>query len=177
MAMNPTFIQRVAQTVGARNKEKSRALPDSKGGETPKQLQTYRTEVFSYFTQPSLESALLYSAENWVVLKLFLETAGPVAVGTAASIVPVLSGHGILLDTDEEYVVTLSKGTRFYIASETINRVSVTIEPIPWLEQIDKDNCEGQQNLSSIEDIPCPPPPPKLIPRMLTGARSIRKMR
>ena len=122
--------------LASRSKEAARALPDSKGGETPKYLQTYRTEVYSYFTNGSGVSELFYSAENWVRIKLTLETAGPVAVGTAANVAPVLSGKGRLLDTGVEYEVYIAKGTRFYIVSESINRVSVTIEPVPWFEQI-----------------------------------------
>jgi hypothetical protein len=191
---NPSFIQQVAQTIASRNKEKSRALPDSKGGETPKQLQTYRTDVYTYFTVPSREPFLLYSAENWVKIKLVLETSGAVAVGTAAEISPVLSGHGRLLDTDEEYETSIAKGTRFYIASETVNRVSVTIEPIPWLQQIDEDTVNSELSVrdaviqmgASIvaaigglagqftgqsssgrqaADLPCPPPPRAIAPR------------
>lgn len=134
----PNF-SKLSNDLSSRTKEVTRALPSSKGGETPKQLKTYSTEVYSYFTVPSVGSNLLYSAENWIRLKLELETAGPVAVGTSAEIGPVLSGHGRLLNTNEQYEVVLSKGTRFYIVSETVNRVSVTIEPIPWLEQIDGD--------------------------------------
>lgn len=131
----PLLGQRLRQ-LAADSKEAARALPDSKGGETPKYLQTYRTEVYTYFTQPSGESELLYSAENWVRIKLTLETAGPVSVGTSAQIAPVLSGKGRLLDTSQEFETYIAKGTRFYITSETVNRVSVTIEPVPWFEQI-----------------------------------------
>jgi hypothetical protein len=129
-------IAAVAQTLASRNKEAARALPDSKGGETPKTLQSYRTSIFTYFTKADGETQLLYSAENWVRIKLTLETAGPVAIGTAANIAPVLSGAGRLLDTDEEYEVYLPKGNRFYIVSESVNRVAVTIEPVPWMEQL-----------------------------------------
>ena len=124
-----------------------RALPSSKGGETPNQLQTYRTEVYSYFTQPSSETQLLYSAENWVQVTLSLQTAGPVAIGTVASLAPVLSGRGILLDPDNPWVATLAKGTRLYITSETLNRVNVLIEPIAWLEQIDADSVASQNGV------------------------------
>lgn len=147
MAVNRNFIQQVAQTMRSRTKEISRALPSSKGNETQRQLQTYRTDISSYFTTPSKEAFLLYSAENWVVAKLTLETAGPVAIGTNQEIAPVLSGHGRLLDTGVEYEITLSRGTRLYIVSESINRVAVTIEPIPWLEQIDTDNVRGQEGV------------------------------
>jgi hypothetical protein len=205
MAVNRSLVRQVAQTLASRSRDKSRALPDSKGGEPAKQLKTYSTEVYSYFTVPTTESDLLYSAESWVKMKLTLETAGPVAVGTAANITPVLGGNGRLLDTSEEWEVILSKGTRIYVTSQTVNRLSVTIEPIPWLEQIDTDNVEGHKSVTtsvydagkaiveavnamagalitrsssgkSVDDMPCPPPPARVIPR-LTSARLFRKMR
>lgn len=126
------------------NKEAARALPDSKGGETPKQLQAYRTEIYTYFTRANGETELLYSAENWVRIKLTLETAGPVAVGTSANLSPVLSGRGRLLDTNTEFEAYVPKGTRVSIVSETVNRVSVTVEPVPWLEQL-----SNQQNAAA----------------------------
>ncbi len=124
--------------------EAERMLPSSKGSETPQQLQTYSTEIFSYFTESTNETQLLYSAENWVKIKLSLQTTGPVAVGTKEQLTPVLSGAGILLDTGVEFEAYLAKGTRFYITSQTVNRVNVTIEPIPWLEQLDADNVRVQ---------------------------------
>ena len=131
----PGLAGKVATALGAPNKEMARATPSSKGGETPGQLQTYRTEIYTYFTEPGPER-LLYSAENWVRLKLTLQTAGPVAVGTRADLTPTLSGKGVLLDTDVPFEVYLSKGARFYVASGSVNRVTVTVEPIPWLEQL-----------------------------------------
>lgn len=131
----PGIVGKVAAELTAPNKEKARALPSSKGGETPQQLQTYRTEIFTFFTEPGIQTTL-YSAENWVRMKLTLQTAGPVAVGTRAELLPILSGKGVLLDTNVEYKVYLAKGTRFYIASGAVNRVTVTVEPIPLLEQL-----------------------------------------
>ena len=143
--LNRAMIARVSNELAQKSKTAEIALPDSKGGETPKQLQTYRTDIYTYFTESTSETQLLYSAENWVKIKLALQTAGPVAVGTIASLAPVLSGHGILLDPDAEpFEAFLPKGTRFYITSETVNRISVTIEPVPWLEQIDLDNIASQ---------------------------------
>lgn len=144
----PGVVSRIANHLVASSKEVARALPSSKGGETDLQLQTARTEAYTYFTVPG-PTALLYSAENWVKIKLTLETAGPVSVGQRAALTPVLGGKGRLLDTSVEYETTIARGTRFYIAAETINRVSVTIEPIPWLEQIDAD---GRSNAASIRE-------------------------
>lgn len=148
--LNRGFVANVASKVvqgASPPSEAQRMLPSSKGSETPQQLQTYATEIFSYFTVSSNETQLLYSAENWVRIKLTLQTAGPVAVGTKEQIAPVLSGAGILLDTDMPFEAYLSKGTRFYITSQTINRVNVTIEPIPWLEQLDADTVRVQSSV------------------------------
>lgn len=195
----------IANTLSARNKEAARALPDSKGGETPKHLQNDRTEVFTYFTRPG-PTQLFYSAENWVRLKMTLETAGPVAVGQRADLTPVTSGKGRLLDIADEFEVILAKGTRFYIASGSVNRVSVTIEPIPWLEQISGEVNRVASSIAAAaqtivtglggllkagkamappptsssgktpQDLPCPPPARGLIPR-LTGVVPRTKMR
>jgi hypothetical protein len=95
------------------------------------------TDIYTYFTRSTGENELLYSAEMWVKMTLVLETAGPVAVGTRESVIPVLSGKGILLDPDgEPAVFSIPKGDRIFISAESINRVQVFIEPIPWLEQI-----------------------------------------
>lgn len=149
-SLTRSAVTAVAQRLAATSKEAARALPDSKGGETPKQLQTYRTEIYTYFTRATGVTDLLYSAENWVRIKLTLETAGPVAIGTSASLEPVTSGRGRLLDVNEEYETYLPKGTRIHIISETVNRVSVTIEPVPWLEQISN---QQQANTSTISRV------------------------
>lgn len=143
-SMTRGAIAAVAERLAATSKEASRALPDSKGGETPKQLQSHVTQIYTYFTRATGDTSLLYSADRWVKIKLTLETAGPVAIGTAATLEPVLSGRGRLLDTDEEYETYLPKGARIHIISETVNRVAVTIEPVPWLEQISNQQNESQ---------------------------------
>ncbi len=96
---------------------------------------TGRVEMSTYFTKPS-GNEVLYRAESWVRLRLMLETAGPVAVGSRDSVTPVLSGAGILLPIDVEITFPMTKGNRIFIAAVAINRVRVIIEPIPWLEQI-----------------------------------------
>lgn len=95
------------------------------------------TEIYTYFTKPNGESELLYSAESWVHIRLALETTGPVAVSTRQSVIPVLTGRGVLLANDgEPFRFVLPKGDRVFIAAEAVNRVQVTIEPFPWVEQI-----------------------------------------
>lgn len=94
-----------------------------------------KTEIFTYFTTPG-ETRLLYSAPTWVKIRLTLENAGPVSVGTKQIITPVLSGRGILLLTDDEITFTLPRGNRLFIAAESVNRVKVIVEPFAWLEQL-----------------------------------------
>lgn len=126
------LVQALARRAGSRIA--NLVVPDAKGGEM-RTLQNYRTEIYSYFTVVG-EQQIMYSAENWVRMKLTLETAGPVSIGTSSQIAPVFSGKGRLLDTGVEYEVYLSRGARLYVVSESVNRLSVTIEPIPWMEQL-----------------------------------------
>jgi hypothetical protein len=116
--------------------EVARALPDSKGGEEPKDLQRWRTDMYEMFTTNLGESTLFYSADQWVTVKLMLETAGPVSVSTRAEILPVLSGKGRLLITNIPQEWVLPKGSRLYYGAENVNRVGFTVQPIPWMEQI-----------------------------------------
>lgn len=90
----------------------------------------------------SLRVELLYSAERWVRLKLRLQTPGPAAICTQVAFLrvearpvgraftPVLSGDGVLLQTDEVHELCLAKGTRLYITSRTASRVNITVEPL-----------------------------------------------
>lgn len=95
------------------------------------------SDTFSYFTKADGVEYQLYTGDRpWVQVKLLLETAGPVAVATKQKFTPVLSGAGRLLPTGGEVAFTLPKGKVLWIASTSINRVSVTIEPFAWLEQI-----------------------------------------
>lgn len=99
-----------------------------------------RTQIFTYFTKPisiSQPTAVLYNGDKlWATVVLTLETAGPVSVGQLANLTPVLSGPGQLLRTGVPTPFRIAKGNRLYIASSSVNRVAVVIEPIPWLEQI-----------------------------------------
>jgi hypothetical protein len=100
-------------------------IPASKG----------RAELYTYFTETS-GSFLLYKAEEWVRVRLLLETNGPVAVGARDDVAPPLSGKGISLPKDVEITFSLARGNRVYIAATAINRVRFIVEPIPWADQI-----------------------------------------
>lgn len=96
-----------------------------------------RTDCFTYFTKGDEQTYNLYNGDRlWAKVIVTLETAGPVAIGTRAAITPVLSGKGLLLTTGRATELTIGKGTILYIASSSVNRVSVILEPLPWLEQI-----------------------------------------
>lgn len=99
------------------------------------------TDIFTYITPVGINigqnTPVLYNGDRlWADVVLELETAGPVAVGTRADIAPILSGKGQLLQTGVPLRFRIAKGTRLYILATAINRVKVTIEPIPWAEEI-----------------------------------------
>jgi len=96
-----------------------------------------RTEISTVLTGSVGGSQLLYQAESWVRVRLMLETAGPVAIGTREDVSPPLSGKGILLPPNNvEVEFSLAKGNRLFISSTALNRVRFIIEPIPWMEQV-----------------------------------------
>jgi hypothetical protein len=121
------------RTKAAINKVMERAVPTPSPADAA--ARQYGTDIYTYFTEVG-GSHLIYSADGWVRIRLLLETAGPVAVSTRQSITPVLSGKGILLQTNVPYETTLAKGNRFYVAAQAINRVQWTVEPIAWGEQL-----------------------------------------
>lgn len=108
-------------------------------GSTPATSQS-RSFVDTYFTKVPVEGEapeIIYNGDRvWVKVILTLETAGPVAVGNLSSITPVLSGKGMLLETDEPAEFFIAQGTRLYVAATGINRIKRVIEPLPWLETI-----------------------------------------
>ena len=95
-----------------------------------------KTRMFTYFTEAG-ETKLLYTAEGWIKARLILENAGPVTVGTDQNITPVLSGKGRILPTGTEVEFYLSRGDRLFIAAEGVNRVSFTVDPVPFLGSIE----------------------------------------
>jgi hypothetical protein len=97
---------------------------------------TGKTETYTHFTQPTGTHLLYAPLAGWFLVRLILENAGPVSVGTKQELQPVLNGAGVLLPTGIERRITIGAGDRLYIAATAINRVSVIIEPFAWLEQI-----------------------------------------
>lgn len=95
-----------------------------------------RTFIDTYFTKAGDTQIIFNGDRQWTRVTLVLETAGPVAVGTAQSITPVLSGKGQLLTTNVPITFTIAKGSRLYVAANGVNRIKRSIEAVPWLEQI-----------------------------------------
>jgi len=96
------------------------------------------TDVSTYFARPPIDGQLpiLYNGDRqYAQVILTLETAGPVAVGTRQQILPVLSGKGMLLETGVPLSFFLAKTNRLWVATTSINRIKVVVQPIPWLEQ------------------------------------------
>ncbi len=80
---------------------------------------------------------VLYSGDRiWTRVRVVLRTAGPVAVGHLSNLFPVLSGKGQLLQTGVPAFFDIAKGSKLYVAAQSVNRLDVTIEPYPWLETI-----------------------------------------
>lgn len=98
-----------------------------------------RTQIYTYLTRIPADGGtdIIYNGDRlWATVTLTLETSGPVAIGQQQNLLPVLGGQGVQLTTDRDYKVIIAKGSRLYIAANSINRVRVKVEPLPWLEQI-----------------------------------------
>lgn len=126
-------VRKVAQQIA--QGELGRSVAEPQAGTPQDDQSSSHTDIYSYFT-PIGGSNLIYSSEGWVKVKLTLETAGPVAVSTRQDITPALSGKGRLLPAGDEIDFFLGKGDRLYVTATAVNRVSVTVEPVPWLQAI-----------------------------------------
>jgi hypothetical protein len=111
----------------------SQPVATTGGGDSRTTANVYLTQVQGT-GQPT---PILYNGDRlWAKVTMTLTTAGPVAVGPSSSLLPVLSGKGIPLITNQPLEMIIAKGSRIYCVSTAVNRVNVKIEPLPWLEQI-----------------------------------------
>jgi len=94
------------------------------------------TEIYTLITRSDGRTQLLYSAEEPIKVRLTLETAGPVSIGTRENLGTPLSGGGVLLITNEEMIWNLPRGDRLYYVAGSVNRVKVSTEPIPYGQQV-----------------------------------------
>ena len=140
MAMKlPPNIAKIANELSDKNKEQARSIANPTGSTaatrslpTNKRLQA---DAYDYFTVPG-DTQLFYSAEEWVQISIILRTVGPVAIGNRGTLTPVQSGKGTVLVTNEPLTMKLEKGTRLYVASEAVSRLSVIIIPIPATSEV-----------------------------------------
>lgn len=96
-----------------------------------------RSMYSTYITNSDGKSRVLYNGDRtWSAVTLTLQTGGPVSVGDKQNLGTVTSGQGILLLTGVPMKFTIGKGTKLYVASNSIDRIAVQIEPFPWLEMI-----------------------------------------
>lgn len=95
-----------------------------------------KTDISTYITRVGKTDSLYDGSRLWAKVTLTLETGGPVVYGTKQNLQPVLGGAGAQLITDEPTEIVISKGNQLYIAAQTVSRVNVKIESLPWLEQI-----------------------------------------
>lgn len=80
---------------------------------------------------------ILYNGDRrWVKVTMILQTAGIVVWGPRADLSPITSGRGSQLVTNVPTIATVAKGSRIYYLASAVNRVSVQIEALPWLEEI-----------------------------------------
>lgn len=113
----------------------SAAPPGSQGqGELSSDGYTLITQVGF---QSDGKTPILYNGDRlWARVTMTLQTAGIVVWGTRAELAPITSGKGSELQTNVPVTLTVAKGTRIYYLASAINRVTVQVEPIPWLERI-----------------------------------------
>jgi len=94
---------------------------------------TSHTQHQTIFTTPG-QTRLFVAVQDWARITMTLQTAGPVAIGTSANLLPVLSGNGLLLPTDVPIRFLLPRGDTLYVAANAVNRVSFQVEPQPFYE-------------------------------------------
>lgn len=129
----PGPMSKIDQTSLGNRGIASAPAPDPSHGQNRPSITTYFTKVPVVGEQ----TPVLYSGDRlWSRVTLTLETAGPVAVGQMAQIAPVLSGKGQLLATGVPTSFDIPKGSKLYIAATAVNRIKVSIQSLPWLEQI-----------------------------------------
>lgn len=95
---------------------------------------SFITQAYTYVTPVGVTQ--IYAATlSWANLILTLETAGPVEVSEKSNF-QLLSGQAQLLIQNVPMMFKVAKGNTMYVGSSAVNRVKVTTEPLPYLEQI-----------------------------------------
>lgn len=130
------LVDRYLGGVGGSGAEASRAVAEARVPSPDQRLGNYKTLIQTFFTKPGVETILYQANVPWARLKILLETAGPVVIGTGPGMAPINSGRGALLRTDEELEFDVAAGNKIFIFSTTANRVRLIVQPLPWQEMI-----------------------------------------
>lgn len=95
-------------------------------------------QAFTTFTAavPSPDPLISSPPNAYLHVRLMLETVGPVAWGFLQNISPPGSGKGRLLIQNVEQEIWMPPSTRIYLAATGPNRVGVSVEPMPVLQEI-----------------------------------------
>ncbi len=93
------------------------------------------SNIYSIFTKPGGGDKPIYSTgdDQWVCMRLTLNNVGLVFYGTSSDITPP-GPQGAQLQVNVEKVFVLCPKTNLFIRSNSVNRVSTTIELIPEAE-------------------------------------------
>lgn len=96
------------------------------------------TKIFTYTSTgvtASSDSQNFVSTDDWTQVRLLLQTAGPMAVSNIINAFPVGS-KGILLSSTVWTNIIVPPASRLYMVSNAPQRVSVVIEPVPYLATV-----------------------------------------
>lgn len=137
---NTTLAARLAAKTRASQASRTLAQPGEPGGGLPQPEPSVRatgtSRIFTAFTTPDGVAREVFASSTWTRVYLILQSAGPVDVGDKPAMDPVLSGKGETLLTGVPWEVDMAPGQRLYLISNTVDRVSVRIQPIAWQEQM-----------------------------------------
>jgi hypothetical protein len=105
---------------------------------------TQTSETYTLFTKNTTDSkasgtATLYPGidSRWTLARLELITAGGmVAIGFKQDINPPQAGKGRLLTAGRPIEIYVPPNQRLYYSADSTQRMAVSFEPLPWLQQI-----------------------------------------
>lgn len=133
------------------------------------------SETYTFFTKNTTVSSASGTKElypgnpvRWTLARVTLISAGgQVVVGFKQDINPPTSGKGRLLSSGIQIELYIPPGQRLYYAADSVQRMAVSFEPLPWLQQI----LQGIARILGPTKAAAPPPAPPS--DVVTGGRLI----
>lgn len=96
-----------------------------------------QSTIYSFITSPNQTSLVRECLpDEWLEMHFLLETAGAVVIGDNEDLLPIIAGKGMALPFQISVTVKLSPSSKLFIASTTVNTVSIRLNAIPGLEQV-----------------------------------------